>query len=393
MPLNFGGRRFRTCCRVICLALCLAHPAAAQSSDETRSRPFSSWEQIQVDAELSGLAAREVEAQQLPGLVCGYFEISKPGRIGAAGLRQVGIDEALQASDLVHIGSCTKALTALLAATAVDEGRLTWQSTIGDVLPEIADQIDPSYRPVSLQMLLNHRGNIPPNGVYPRIEPDVDPRPARRQAIVAALKRPPRQKSEAKFEYSNLGYVVAGHMLETVYNDSWENLLRARVFGPLGISQQEVGFGPPRSKLRSDQPSGHRRTPEGAALAMNIDNALSMGPAGTVHCSLPAWARCCAAHFLPHTEGGLLKEETLAALHSDDAGQHYAGGWILADRPELGGPFWTHTGSNTVWTATAIVSPAHQCIYLAATNISDKDTAKLTIGVLKEVVQLHQSRK
>ena len=56
--------------------------------------------------------------------------------------------------------------------------------------------------------------------------------------------------------YSNVGYALAGLMAEQVTGHSWEDLMRKRVFEPLGMLS--AGFGPPGHAGRVDQPWGHQ---------------------------------------------------------------------------------------------------------------------------------------
>jgi D-alanyl-D-alanine carboxypeptidase len=69
----------------------------------------------------------------------------------------------MTADDLVHIGSDTKAMTAVLVARLVQQGKLEWDSTIAGVLPSIADSIHPDFRDVTVADLLRHVAGLPAN--------------------------------------------------------------------------------------------------------------------------------------------------------------------------------------------------------------------------------------
>ena len=79
-----------------------------------------------------------------------------------------------------------------------------------------------------------------------------------------------------------------------------------------------------------------------------LDNAPSMGPAGTVHCSVPDWAKFAALHLAgEHGNSKLLKPATLQTLHIPPPSCEYAGGWTVAERSWAGGTALNHNGSNT----------------------------------------------
>lgn len=52
------------------------------------------------------------------------------------------------------------------------------------------------------------------------------------------------------YEYSNLGYMVAGAMAEKLTGKSWENLMRVKLFNPLGMTS--AGFGAPGTPGKID---------------------------------------------------------------------------------------------------------------------------------------------
>ena len=122
----------------------------------------------------------------------------------------------MRVTDQIHIGSCTKAMTATLIGMLVDEGKLTWGSTIGEVFPDQAEQVHPDFQAVTLSHLLTHRAGLPPR--RPLV---AAPGPRRRpnsasRSSTAWLEEPPRHRPGSTYEYSNVGYALAGLMAERV---------------------------------------------------------------------------------------------------------------------------------------------------------------------------------
>jgi hypothetical protein len=64
----------------------------------------------------------------------------------------------------------------------------------------------------------------------------------------------------------------------------------------------------------------------------------------------------------------LLSKESLAKLHDPGSGQ-YAGGWIVMFGKR--GKTLLHSGSNTMWYATAFVIPDEHAAFVIATNKFD----------------------
>jgi CubicO group peptidase (beta-lactamase class C family) len=286
--------------------------------------------------------------------------------IGAIGVRKVGSDEPIRVDDLVHLGSCTKAMTATMIGAVVEAGDLAWSSTIRDVFPNRAATLHAHFRTVTLAQLLTHRAGLPHDGPWWRLGIDRSTTDQRRELLVWALRHAPLTRPGTTYAYSNLGYVLAALMAEEVTGTAWEDLMRAHVFEPLEMAS--AGFGPPGGDGGDDQPWGHR-VRGGRIEPVWWDNAPVIGPAASVHCSVPDWAKFAALHLrAAEGEARLLKPETFRALHTPPPEQDYASGWMVVERSWAGGRALTHNGSNQTWFATIWLAPLRDFATLVATN-------------------------
>jgi CubicO group peptidase (beta-lactamase class C family) len=184
--------------------------------------------------------------------------------------------------------------------------------------------------------------------------------------------KPPEATPGTKFIYSNAGVSMAGYMAEKVTGKSWEDLLREKIFRPLGMST--AGFGAPGTRARNDQPRGHKADGTPVEPGPEADNLVAIGPAGIVHLSIGDWAKFAEAN-LPSSKIKLVKPQTLAKLHTPAPGEPpYAMGWMVVDnQPWAGGPALTHAGSNTMWFAVAWLAPAKDFAAVIACNQANFD--------------------
>jgi len=97
----------------------------------------------------------------LPALAAAVVKDGEVIASGAVGVRALGTDVPVTIDDRFHIGSDTKAMTATLAGMMVDEGRLRWDSTIGEVLGDKVRGMNPTLAAVTLEQLLSHTSGIP----------------------------------------------------------------------------------------------------------------------------------------------------------------------------------------------------------------------------------------
>ena len=311
-------------------------------------------------------------AKPVPALVAATLRGEAVLAIGAVGRRAAGAPEPVDAGSRFHLGSCTKAMTATMIARLVEQGRLSWTTTIAEGLPELRASIHSAYHRVTLIQLLCHRSGLPEDrrpdpALWDRLRALRGPLPRQRQALAAiVLAAPPAAEPGTRKAYSNFGYVTAAAIAERATRDPWETLIRGLVFSPLAMAS--AGFGPPGP----GQPVGHE--PEKCAPIANLDNPSLIGPAGTVHASLRDWAAFASAHLrgARGERAPLLSSAMFAELHRD-RGEEYALGWGVVRRDWARGIALNHSGSNGLWQAVVWLAPERDTGFLAATNCGGND--------------------
>jgi CubicO group peptidase (beta-lactamase class C family) len=322
------------------------------------------------------LAAPGWARQDVQALADGLVEEGSPGAVvmlidgdrqmtSVAGHRTSAREAGIDFNDSWHLGSNTKAMTAMLAARLVERGLIDWDTTLGERLGDRFDDIHPDLAAATLAELLQHRSGMAANagrltmialsGTGDRV-----PRSDRRTYLREILRNPAGPRGE--FLYSNAGYVAASLMLEEAAGESWETLIREELFDVLGL--ETAGFGPPQG----DHPQGHRSSwgrlqPVGTGLGS--DNPVAMNPAGRVHMSMPDYAV-----FLRLVLEGARGEETpyltaesWTVLLTPPDGSDYAMGWGVGADGSL-----RHAGSNTMWFLQAAIWPDDRRIAVAGVN-------------------------
>jgi len=317
---------------------------------------------------------------KLPSLAAAVLFDGSIVATNAVGVRKQGDSQKVTANDEYHLGSITKSMTATVAAMLVEQGKISWTTTVGEMFPDLRQQMHPQYRGVTLEQLLAHRGGAPadpPAQVWSDAwEAQGTPGAQRLAFVTAILARKPAAEPGTKFIYSNQGYAIAGVMLERATGKSWEDLMRSMLFEPLGMSS--AGFGAPASPGKIDQPWGHTHTLLGGikpvAPGLGADNPLAISPAGAVHCSMADLARYVRFHLAGERgESKLLSAASFKKLHQPVAGGDYALGWIVLQRKWAHGAALMHNGSNTMFYAVIWAAPQRNCAIVVASNLgSDK---------------------
>lgn len=322
--------------------------------------------------------------ENLPSLTGAIIDSSGVMMIYSSGLRNSDSSSLITSNDLFHLGSCTKAMTSTMLATLVADGKLSWESTIEEILPELSQRIHVDFRSVKLNELVKHRAGLSSNvpmeiwGSY-----DNKPLPEQRIALIQKSLEEKSDMTRGDFSYSNLGYIIAGTMAEKVTNESWETLMKKRVFDPLEM--KSASYGTPGSPGKVDQPWGHEKI-RGEWIPSQVDNPEFMGPAGTVHCTVEDWAKFISL-FLKKKES-ILSNEQIDILTTPEG--EYANGWFAVNRSWANGITYSHSGSNTLWFANVWVAPKINRAFVALSNSGGNPARDATNELIGKLITMNR---
>jgi CubicO group peptidase (beta-lactamase class C family) len=244
---------------------------------------------------------------QLPALAA-MSVISGSTTVLVSGVRQWGDKTLAQVSDKFHLGSCTKAMTATVLAIFIERGLLSWDSTLESLFPDLSSDMQEQFKKVSIGMLTAHRSGITGDiahfqggQLWQKLwDQQLDPVQGRKYVVHDTLTAPPANPPGSKFEYSNTNYMIAGSILERVSGKRWEDIMTEELFKPLGMNS--CGFGVQADPKASppDQPWPHKpstNAPVAVTPDFHADNPPTLGPAGTVYCSMEDWTKFMLRNF------------------------------------------------------------------------------------------------
>lgn len=344
----------------------------------------------------------------LPALGAAVFREGAVISSGVVGTRRAGEDIPVRIDDCFHLGSDSKAFTSLMAAIFVEERKLRWDSTLGEIFVELNDKMNPEFAQITVEELLSHSSGLSDGSeivdlINRSYQQQGNMDEVRYWMVKETAPKPLDHPRGSKFDYSNLGYTIAGALLERIGGKSWEELVTERIIEPLEL--KSAGFGPQASLGKVDAPLGHL-IEEGKTKAMlagpNGDNPLILGPAGTMHMSVLDFAKWVAWQA---GEGkrppALVSPDTMKKLHVPviDTGLRenappgtpktggYALGWGQVTEDWAPDPVITHTGSNTLNLALAMFWPKTDFGFVIVTNIAG---ARADEAVRKLAVTLYQ---
>ena len=204
-------------------------------------------------ADLDKYVRRVFDTFETPGMAITIVERGKPAVIRTYGVRRMGESAKIDEQTMFSMGSTTKAFTSAVLATLVDEGKLTWDTKVVDVLPGFRMYDPYTTSEMTVRDLLVHRSGLGLGAGDLMFVPETT---LTRAQIVHKLRYiKPATSFRSGYAYDNLLYVVAGELIEAVCKDTWENVVRQRILAPLQMEHTSTSSTTP--------PEANKRWPHG----------------------------------------------------------------------------------------------------------------------------------
>ena len=181
----------------------------------------------------------------VPGVGLGIVQDGKVVFSGGFGVRELGKTETVDGDTVFMIASNTKALTTLLLARLVAEGKMTWDTPVTTLLPSFKLGDAETTRQVKVRQLICACTGMPRQDLEWLFEyRDVTPE----KALVTLGTMQPTSKFGELFQYSNpmaaaAGF-TAGHVMypQMELGAAYDKAMQTQVFDPLGMKSTTFDY-------------------------------------------------------------------------------------------------------------------------------------------------------
>src|SRR5712691_2144732 len=289
-------------------------------------------------ADVDALVRREMTRQRIPGLSLGVVREGRLVRAEGYGLASVELDAPVTARTMFQSGSVGKQFTSALVLLLAAEGRLGLDDPVSKLLTEAPER----WRGITVRHLLTHTSGIAEYTDRIDLRRDY----TEDQLLGMAAERPLDFEPGTRWSYSNTAYAVLGILIRRASGRFYGDLLRERIFAPLGmttariISEADIVPGRAAGYRLVD---GQLKNQEWVAPSLNTtaDGALYLSAldmarwAEALETDVPLSAALRAQMWTP----ARLADGTTASAR--DGG--YGFGWFLTRR--AGQPVMEHGGS------------------------------------------------
>jgi len=269
--------------------------------------------------ELDELVKSIMDRHGIPG---GALAIAKDGKlVYAKGFGWADLAAAIKVDPqtIFSLASLSKPITALAILLLIEQGKLSLDDLPFDIVKIPAPpgaRVDPRLRQITVRQMLNHTGgwdrNVKgdPINWSPQISRALGvPQPVTEEQFISFMRAIPLDFAPGtKMQYSNVGYIVLGQVVEKVSGQSYEQFIAENIFKPAGIRHAFLNRG--QIQYRSGEAKSYM---PGTGALMPPMNLPMLKAAGGWRVSAVDMVR-----FLTALDGSrgkpLLKEETFQQM-------------------------------------------------------------------------------
>ncbi len=300
----------------------------------------------------------------VPGMTVGILKNGKMSLYGG-GTLNVRTGAVVAPNSIFQIGSITKVFTATLIMRLVEQGKLSLDDTIAKHLPDLTLSDPERSKQVTIRHLLNHM-----SGIFGDHFPDHGRGDDALKASIDGIGEL-EMVSPANFalSYCNLGFMIAGRIVEVVTEKTFEQAMADEVFEPLKLDP--ITFFPDEAILYSVA-AGHIVDDAGTEVASPYAISRCSNAAGGIVTSTENLLRFAQFHLGDGTVDGerVLKPEILEEMREVNTTVHdtfkWGVGWMLDEVD--GAATFGHGGATNGQQAQLTIVPEHNYAIATLTN-------------------------
>jgi CubicO group peptidase (beta-lactamase class C family) len=167
------------------------------------------------------------------------------GRIAFAkgyGVERLGAAKPMSAASSSAVGSLTKSFTALAVMQLVEQGKVDLDAPVVAYLPWFRTMDVAESAAITVRMLLANSSGLPSDTTGAWLDTLADDPGALERGVRALAGASLQRRGGAAFEYSNMGFNVAGAIVERVSGLPYAEYLQRFIFDPLGMSRSTTSL-------------------------------------------------------------------------------------------------------------------------------------------------------
>jgi CubicO group peptidase (beta-lactamase class C family) len=289
---------------------------------------------------------------------------------------------AVTTASIFDLASVSKVVaTTSMAMVLYERGLLDLDAPVVAIVPEFSGS-DPRRREVTVRMLLTHSAGLP---AYEKLFLKA----AREDLLAATFAIPLAVDPGSKAEYSDIGFIILGILLERVADETLDRFCQREVFGPSGMAH--TAFIPPATWRASIPPTADDCTFRKRVIQGEVqdENASVLGGVAG-HAGVFATAEDVATFAHVVLQGGrpVVRPDTLALFTQRQTAPRSTSralGWDTPSSPSQSGKYFS-SGSfgHLGYTGTSLwIDPQRQLSITLLTNRTWPDCSNQAIKEIR----------
>jgi CubicO group peptidase (beta-lactamase class C family) len=314
-------------------------------------------------ADFDQYAAKAMVDWKIPGMAIGIVRDGKTIFAKGYGVKTLGGNNPVTEKTIFQIGSTSKAFTATLAAMLVDEGKFKWDDKVVLHAPDFMMFDHWVTREFQIWDLMSQHSGLPGYAADSLFLLGFD-----RPYIWQALRNiKPVTSFQAKYAYQNGLWLVASQLIEKYSGKTYEQVLKERIFDPLGMSDSSADM---PSFLKAKDVSGLHADDEGKIMPLPkhwefLDWSYVAGPAGAINSNIVDMAKWLTFQMNKGkvNDKQLVSETNMQVIHSPKTivglgspvhkNIFYCLGWLYMEHSPY--PIIWHNGGTLMKTMVAYI--------------------------------------
>lgn len=353
----------------------------ARTLDLTRVQWAAQW--------LDRFAGEAIQKTGAPGMAIAIVYKDEVVYVRGFGVRKAGELGPVDPDTVFQIGNLSEPLATTVLAAIMDNAYLTWDDRIQHLDPDFRLSDEYVTNQITVRDLMGHRSGLPVNAG--NLLQDLG---YHQDDILARLRLLPLNGFRDFFEDVDFGVTEAALASALQYGDTWENLIQAELFQPLGMKSSSTEYASHFNSLNRAAlhvPVDGRMTPK---YQFDTDAAAPATGVGSSARDLAQWMMLLLNRgtlrgqrlIEPSQLAEIYSPQTFVGFNSDSWPQFYGLGWNIE---------FTQTGKRHIWqtgdlsrggSSSVALYPDDQIGIVVLTNAAPTGLAQATVHYFFDIL-------
>lgn len=188
---------------------------------------------------VDSIVMSKMDQYAIPGLAIGVVRDNSVLYTKGYGVREIGTDKLVSEQSIFHTASISKLFTAMAIIHLEDQGKLSIDDKLIDVIPNL-QYVEEGIKEITIKQLLNHTSGLPDVKNYHWSKNNQAENSLRNS--ISRLKLKLLSPPASDFHYSNLAYDILGYVIEVASGVAFEDYVETHILKPSGMAYSDFRY-------------------------------------------------------------------------------------------------------------------------------------------------------